>query len=248
MVVLSLLLLWLPSTTIQAKEKPVLGVTTVYENRATTVDLAVYLQSDEKIAGGSFDVRYDSTQLTVNDSSVVVGEALSGFILNSKNGETAGKVSAAFANDTGLTINGNVLTFKGRILKKDSTIDLQFENVQFYGEDGKKIAVTIVGGAIKPFDGKESTNQDKADNAKPWTITLSTAYNRASLNEYTVSVKDRYNRPVEIVIVNVSNTEFKVKPKGTYARGTYTLEITDQLLSATGEKLEEPVRHTFTVQ
>lgn len=250
LVVFSLLLLWLPSTssTIQAKEKPILGVSTVYEKAVKTVDLAVYLQSDEKIAGGSFDVTYDSSLLTVSDSNVVVGDALSGFMMNSKNGANSGKVSVAFISDTGLTVNGDVLTFKGRILKAGSTIDLNFENAQFYGEDGNEIAVTIMNGAIKPFSGKELTHGEKVNSSKPWTIELSSEFNRSSLNEHTVIVKDNYGRQVDIVIMKVSNTKFTVKPKGTYTRGTYTLEITDQLLSATGERLKEPVRHIFTVQ
>lgn len=248
LVVFSLLLFWLPSTASQAKEKPILGVSTVYEKSIKTVDLAVYVQSDEKIAGGSFDITYDSSLLTVYDSSVAVGDALSGFMMNSKNGATGGKVSVAFANDTGLMVNGTVLAFKGRISKAGSTINLDFDNVQFYGEDGKKIEVTIVDGAIKPFGGKETIHGEKVNSSKPWTIELSTAYNRASLNEHTVSVKNSSGKLVDIVIMKVSNTKFTVKPKGNYARGTYTLEITEQLLSASGEKLKEPVQYSFTVQ
>ena len=248
LVVLSLFFLWLPSTHIEAKEKSILSVSTVYEKAVKTVDLAVFLQSNEKIASGSFDVTYDTTLLRVSDSTVAVGEALSGYLLSSKNGATAGKVSMAFANDTGTTINGTVLTFKGVILKAGSTIDLNFENAQFYGEDGKKIAVTIVNGAIKPFVGNESTHSEKVDSSKPWTVTLNSAFNVASLNDHSVSVKNSAGKLVDIEIVKVSNTKFTVKPKGTYARGTYTLEITEQLLSASGGKLKEPRRHIFTVQ
>lgn len=248
LVVLSLLFFMLPTINIEAKEKPILSVSTVYEKAVKTVDLAVFLQSDEKISSGSFDVIYDSTLLRVNDSSVVVGDVLSSYLLSSKNGSTAGKVSLAFANDTGATMNGTVLTFKGTIAKAGATIDLQFENAHFYGEDGKEIAVTLSNGAIKPFDGEEKTHLEKVDNIRPWTITLSSAYHPASLNAYSVKVLNSVGKEMDVVLTKVSSTQFSVKPKGTYIRGTYTLEINEQLLSAGGSKLKEPVRFMFTVQ
>lgn len=248
MVVLSLLLVWLPTTTIEAKEKPILGVSTVYVNNKTTADIAVYLQSDEKIAAGSFDVTYDTALATVSNSYVAAGEALSGYSLTSINGATAGKVSAAFVSSTGVAAKGNVVTFKASGMKAGATVDFKVENVELYGEDGKKIAVTIVDGGVKPFDGKETKHDGNVANSKPWTVTLSSPYNRASLNEHSVSVKNSRGALVEIEIVAVNKTQFTIKPKGTYARGTYTLEVTDQLLSASGEKLTEPVQHSFTVQ
>lgn len=248
LVVLSLLLVWLPTTTIEAKEKPILGVSTVYVNNKTTADIAIYLQSDEKIAAGSFDVTYDTSLATVNNSSVAVGEALSGYSLHSINGATAGKVSVAFVNSTGIAAKGNVVKFRVSGIKAGSTVDLKFKNVELYAEDGKKIAVTVLDGGVKPFDGKISTHGVQVQNSKPFTVTLSGAFNRASLNEHTVIVKDRYGRSVGIEVEAVNNTQFTVKPKGTYVRGPYTLEVTDQLLSASGEKLKEPVQHSFTVQ
>ena len=148
LVVLSLLLVWLPTTIIEAKEKPILGVSTIYESSKTTADIAVYLQSDEKIAAGSFDVTYDSSISRVTSSTVVVGEALSGYSLTSINGATAGKVSVAFVNATGIAAKGNVVTFRVSGFKAGSVINLDFDNVELYTEEGKKIVATVVDGGI----------------------------------------------------------------------------------------------------
>ena len=61
-------------------------------------------------------------------------------------------------------------------------------------------------------------------------------------------MKNSSGNAVDVEIAAVNNTQFTVKPKGSYARGTYTLEVTDQLLSASGGKLERSIQHSFTVK
>lgn len=245
----SLLVLLLPSTLAEAKGNSVLGVSTVYEDRATTVDISVFIQSDEAIAGGSFDVEYDSSIMTVADTDVKQGDLIAPTLyLTSTNGAEAGKVSMAFAKFSGgASLDGTILTFRARVTKAKETVDLQLKNVNFYNAQGGRIAIQALSGQVKPFTGKQEEHKDAVKGDKAWTIRLSNAYNPATLNEHTITVK-RGATPFEIIIEPIDATSFKVKPKSNYARGTYTLEISEQLRSTGGSKLNQPVRHIFKVQ
>ena len=242
----SIVLLLLPTTFVEAKGKPVLGVSNAYIERAGYIDIGVFIQSDEKIASGSFDLAYDSDLLQVIDRDVVLGDQLGNY-LSSASGVNQGKVTLAFAKATGETFDGTLLKIRTRVMSVNDPIQLAFENAHFYDEKGKKIDVQLLNGQIKPFTGTEQTHEKTEALDKMWTITLNKSYNPATLNEHTVKVM-RGTTVVDVIIEPKNSLSFTVKPKGKYIRGTYTLEISDQLRSATGGKLNEPIRHVFKVQ
>lgn len=243
---LSLLLLLLPSTLAQAKGQPVIGVSNGYTERADYVDIGVFIQSDEKIASGSFDLVYDSDLLKVTDRDVVLGDQLMNY-LTSKSGVEEGKVTLSFAKATGETFDGTLMKIKTRVMSVNEPIYIKFKNAQFYDEKGTKVNVKLLDGLIKSFTGDTQTHEKTETLDKVWTITLSNAFNPATLNEHTVKVTSG-TRIVDVILTPINSTSFTVTPKGNYTRGTYTLEISDQLRSANGSKLNKPIRHIFKVQ
>lgn len=230
----------------QAAGNTVIGVSTVYQDKVGTVDLAVFIQGSENVASGSFDVEYDSTQLTIVDRDVKEGDILKDSLFSS-NGEEAGKVSLAFANAAAGLQNGTLLTFKARVLNAGDTVDLKLANVHFYSADGKEIPIQLIDGQIKPFNGDTKEYAGTVTGDKAWTIKLSKSYNPASLNAYAVTVK-RGTVNIDVTVVPKDDRSFTVTPKVNYPRGKYTLEITEQITSANGSKLNKPVRHVFSVQ
>lgn len=228
-----------------AKTKSQLGVSTVYADKGT-VDVGIFLSSDVKLAGGSFDLVYDPNLLRVRESDINVGSPLTPF-LSSVNGAEAGRISLAFANGADATVDGTLLTFKATLLKTGETVDLKFTNVQLHQANGTVADVKLLNGQIKPFNGETKIHEQKVAGNKEWTVNLSTTFDPATLNEHTVSVK-MSGRQVDVTLTPKDATSFIVKPKTNYARGTYTLEISEQLRSINGGKLKQPIRHQFTVQ
>ena len=241
-------MLLLPATLAHAISKPVVGVSTVYMDKAGTVNLSVFIDSDERIAGGSFDLVFDPTMLTVKDKVVKEGTALSNQ-LTAINSAEPGKVSVAWAQTTGVSMKGTVVDFPSTVTKDgaNKTINLALKNVKLFDAQGKEIAVQVLNGQVKPFTGEVKEHPGTVDVNKEWTIRLSTPYNAATLNNQTVTVK-RGTTAVEVTVTPIDATSFKVKPKNPYVKGKHTLEITDQLRSARGGKLNKPVRHEFTVK
>ncbi|MDV6378751.1 hypothetical protein ORD22_11045 [Sporosarcina sp. GW1-11] len=244
----SILLLLIPAIPAQAAvKKTAVGVSSAFVESTGLVNLTVFISSNEKIAGGSLDILYNSDQVRINANDVKTTDTLSPY-LSSGGSDAAGKISLAFAKSSGSTIDGTVMEVKAVVLTPGSgkVNELKLENVELYTEQGKKITAQLIDGQIKPFTGKEQTHADSVANDKSWVVTLSTPYNSATLNAQVVSVKrGSIVVPVEVEVVN--DTKFRVKPIGTYPRGTYTMDITDQLRSANGEKLSQPVRFTFKV-
>lgn len=245
----SILLLLIPVIPAQAAAKnTALGISSAFLEKTGTVNLKVYISSDEKIAGGSFDIAYNPNNLRINTSDAKVTDTLSDY-LSSGGSDGAGNISLSFAKATGSLIDGTVMEIKATVLSSGAgqVNDLKLENVELYNEQGKKIIVQAMNGEIKPFIGEEKTYAESVDNDKPWVITLSKAYNPATLNDSAVSMK-RGTTSVSVEVEVVSDTQFRVKPVGTYPRGTYTMDITDQLRSSNGAKLSQPVRFTFKVK
>lgn len=245
---LSLFMLLLPATLAHAVSKPVVGVSTVYAEKTGTVNLSVFIDSDERIASGSFDVLYDPTLLTVRDKAVKEGTVWSNQ-LKVINSAEPGKVSMAWAQVTSVSMKGTVIEFPATVTRDGagSTMNLTLKNVKLFDAQGKEIAAQVLNGQVKPFTGKEDTYPDTVGADKEWTIRLSTPYSPATLNNQTVTVK-RGTTAVEVTIERIDAMSFKVTPKNPYARGKHTLEITDQLRSERGGKLNKPVRHIFTVK
>ena len=69
--------LLLPPSMAKAAEKSFVEATTVYEaQKGKTVNISLYIHGSEKIAGGSLNLLYDKTELTVQ--KVELGESVIG--------------------------------------------------------------------------------------------------------------------------------------------------------------------------
>ena len=244
----SILLLLIPiMPTEAAAKKTAIGVSSAYMERTGLANLTVFISSDEKIAGGSFDIEYNPDNLRINATDVKTTDTLSDY-LSSGGSDGAGKISMSFAKSSGSAIDGTIMEVKANVLTPGSgkINDLKLENVELYNEQGNKIDAQLISGQVKPFVGKESTYDGTVAVDKSWIITLSKPYNAATLNASAVSVKrGTMAFPVEVEVV--SDTQFRVKPIGPYLKTMYTLEVTDQLRSVNGAKLSQPVRLTFRV-
>lgn len=250
MIVVSSFLLFLVPMNFQATAatKPVIGVSTVYTDKTGTVNLAVFIESDQRIAAGSFDIVYDPLLLTVRDKVVKEGTTLS-TQLKSINSAEPGKIGVSWAQLDGVMMKGTVIEFPATVTRDGAgaTITLSLTNVHLYDAQGKEIAVQALSGEVKPFNGSVEERKEAVSNDHEFKIRLSTAYNDATLNASTVVVK-RGNVVVDVVLTRVNADTFSVKPVTTFARGKHTIEITDQLYSAQGSKLNQPVRYEFTVK
>lgn len=241
----SLVALMLPNTLVQANSKSVIGISTVYEDKRTTVDIAVFIETNEKVASGSFDIVYDGAALT--SPKIVAGDLRNGY-LSSENIQRDGLITVAWAAQSGRALKETLLNFTARTAKAGETVDLKLENVQLYSEDGSPIAVQVLNGQITPFTGETTKHTSTVAGNKEWTITLSEDVNPATVNEQTVSVKNRSGKAIEIVFKKGKGNTIIVAPKNNYAAGTYTLELTEQVRSVNGRKLNPPIRHEFTVK
>lgn len=238
-------------TTIQAISKPIVGVSSVYTEKTGTFTMSVFIESEEPIAAGSFDVQYDPLLMTIQENRVELGPALENLPLSSLNGANPGQLSVSWAQLDGKKMKGTILEFPARVVAAGvgETIDLNLKNVKLFNAKGEEVAVQSFSGEIKPFDGKEEEHKDTVGVDKEWIIRLNAPYNPATLNEHTVIVK-RGTRtiPEDITITPLTDRSFSVKAADKFLKGKHTLEITDQLHSAKGGKLNEPVRHIFTVK
>lgn len=239
----------LPVGSTKAASKPVIGVSTAYTEKAETMNMAVFIESDEPIAAGSFDIHYDSSFITFQVSRVALGETLLNLPLISLNASDAGKLAVSWAQLKGQKIQGTVLEFPARVVAAGvgEVIDFELRNVQLFNDKGKEISAESIHGQIKPFDGEEKEYGETVSVDKEWTIHLSEPYNSATLNEHAVTMK-RGTIMEEVIVTPLTSRSFSVKAKEQFRKTKYTLEITDQLRSVTGGKLKEPVRHTFTVR
>lgn len=246
---LSLFVLLLPSTFVQAQTSAVIGVSTVYTEKTGNVELVVFVESDERIAAGSFEVDYDPALLTVRATTIVEGEALTRQ-LSSTYGAEAGKIGFSWAQATGVKMTGTLLTFTGNVTRDGvgELIELKLKNVHLYAESGIEISPQLLHGHVKPFTGTTTEATAAVDVDKTWVITLNKSYNPATVNEQTVRVLNRTGKLVEVVIERDGGNTIIVTPKTQYAKGNHTLEISDQIRSASGGKLNEPRRHEFTVK
>ncbi|PID14175.1 hypothetical protein CSV63_13880 [Sporosarcina sp. P34] len=244
----SVLLLLVPvNPTEAATKKTAVGVSSAFVERTGSANLTVFISSDEKIAGGSFDILYNPDNMRISATDVKMTDTLADY-LSSGGSDGAGKISMSFAKSSGSTIDGTIMEVKATVLTPGSgkINDLKLENVELYNEQGTKINAQLISGQLRPFDGKESTYDGTVAVDKSWVITLSKAYNPATLNASAVSVK-RSNTAFPVEVEAISDTQFRVKPMQPYLKYTYTLEVTDQLRSVNGAKLSQPVRLTFKV-
>ncbi|PIC58296.1 hypothetical protein CSV80_05830 [Sporosarcina sp. P12(2017)] len=245
-VLLLTLLVSIFPTVASAESKTTIGITSVYTDRATTIELAVFIDSSERVAGGSLDLKYDNELLSITDANVETGEVLEGYLKSSLS-DTEGTVSTSFAAAQGKMLTGDVLTIKARVSKAKADTEIKIENAYFYTEDGKELPLQIVNGAVKPFDGTTKDHPTTVLPNKVWTITLSEPYDIKTLNKHAVNVS-RGTTNVPVKVKSISPTTFEVFSDTNYSKGNHTLEITGQLLSAKGTKLVEPVRKTFNVK
>lgn len=239
--------LLLPTSSIaKAEDTSFVGAATVYEGqRGRTVKVNLYIHGSEKIAGGSLNLLYDKSALTIQ--KVELGDSLTDY-MSSVNEDQAGKVSLTWAKAVGQMQEGTLLTITARLAKPDETIALDLQDVQLFSENFSSITVETFDGAVKPFKGEAKKHESKVKRDKEWNIRLNKAFNLATVNKHTVLVKD--SRGNEIAVnINMRNSEtFTVSPKSNYVSGTYTLEITEQVQALNGTKLKQPVRYEFTVE
>lgn len=243
-----LLAMILPTASVGAvSSKPVIGVTTAYTEKATTLEMAVFIESDEPIAAGSFDIQFDQSMVTT--SKIALGEQLLTFPMTSLSTSNPGKISVAWAQEKNANMEGAVLTFSARVVAAGVGENIKFNlrNVHLVNAQGKKVSVQTVNGQIKPFDGKETEHSETVGVDKVWTVRLSEPYHPATLNDQAVSLK-RGTVAEDIIITPLTDRSFQVKAKNPMRKAKHTLEITEQLSSANGSQLKEPVRHIFTVR
>lgn len=236
----------LPPKPTNAESKTLVGISTVYEKNTTSVDLTVFISSNESIASGSIDIEFNPDLLKVTDTNVKKGAILSEH-LTSTNGTTPGRVSLAFANSKGGQLSGSLLTMTARVSKANTPIDLKLMNVKLFKDDGTEVKAQLVDGEIKEFKGIVEAHKEKVKRDKQWTITLSEEYDPATLNEHAVNVK-RGSVKVDVIIKPLNAKSFIVTPKSGFSSGAHTIEITELLHSANGTKLNKPIRKTFSVE
>lgn len=244
---LSIFTLILPSTFAQAVTKPILGVSTIYTDKAGTVQIGIFINSDDKIASGSFELEYDATLLRIRDQDLTNGESISPAFV-STNASEEGKVTVSWAQADEKKLNGTVLTISAYVLKAGQTVNMNLENVALYNEDGSEVDVQVLDGQVKPFTGEKKVHATKEQANKVWTVTLSKDFNPATLNKYTVLVKNSRNIAVDVKLEKKNNQSFTVTPLTNYAAGKYTLEITDQLRSTNQSKLNKAIIYEFVIQ
>ena len=233
---------------VKAADQSFVSVSTVYESqRYKTVEISLYIDGTEEIAGGSLNLFYDKTALTVKN--VTLGDSLADY-MTSVNTDQAGTVSLAWAKENGQTQEGTLLTVTARLEKANENIALDLQNVQLFAEDYSVIKTNSFDGEVKSFKGESKKHESKVKGNKKWTIRLSKDFNTATVNQHTVKVKDSRGNEVKVNIQlkpNASN-EFVVIPQNDYPRGTYMLEISEQVRALNGSQLTEPVRYEFTVE
>lgn len=238
--------LWLLPSMAKATEKSFVEATTVYEaQKGKTVNISVYIHGSEKIAGGSLNLLYDQTELTVQ--KVELGDQLSSYI-SSVNSDQDGKVSLEWAKATGQVQEGTLLTITARVLKVNETTALDLQDVQLFDEDSSAIAVDSVDGAVKPFKGSTKKNSSKVNANKAWTVRFNRAIDPVTVNKYTVRVKDSRGKEIDVNVKESGSKALVVSPKSNYARGTYTLEITEKIRMVNGNQLKTPIRYEFSVK
>lgn len=248
-VVLSLLLtILLPTQISHAAGKTIVGVSTVYKETTGSAKFSVFIKTSQPVAAGSLELVYDSTKLSVSKNGVKQGDAFTTQI-SSVNSGNAGKIVTAWASDSAVRMDGELLSITGSVTAKGKGehIKLQLKNVELYNVNGKKIATQVIDGAIKPFDGTKKTHSENVPVTKEWIVTLSVPVNDYSLNQHAVTVK-RGSANVPIKIVTLSSTKFKVVPEKNYSRGKHTLEVSELVTSLNGNKLRKPVQLEFTVR
>ena len=244
-ILLCLLVLALPNTFVQAKEDSLIGVSTLYEEkRGAIVDLGVFIQSNENIAGGSLKLVYDKTKLDVR--KVELGDQLTNY-LTSYNFSEPGTIALEWAKAAGKNLDGTLLIINARLLNASETIDLRLKDVQLYNDDLSEVDVQTLDGQIKPFKGTKKAHDVKVNGNKEWTIELNKDFNPATINRHTIFVKDYRGNLIDVNIQKINQHSFKIKPKANYLRGNYTLDISEQVRSISGSKLE-PCRFEFSVE
>lgn len=227
-------------------EKPYVGVETVYESQqGRTVNFKLYIHGNKKIAGGSLDLLYDQTALSVQKAEV--GDQLSNYMI-SVNTDQPGKVALAWAKAQGQIQDGTILTITARLLKSNMTTNLDLQNAELYKDDLSKITGNVFDGQVKPFKGDLKKHDSKVKGNKAWTIKFNKAVDPATVNENTVMVKDSRGNDIDVDVKAKDNKAIVVTPKSDYPRGTYTLLITEQVRTLDGSMLTRPVKYEFTVE
>lgn len=243
--VFSFLLPTVPVTAAETSEKSTIGISTIYEGqKGKAVTLDIYI-SGKEIAGGSLELDYDDSALAV--SKAEAGSGLQGYI-SSINKEEAGTVALTWAKAEGQAQNGTLLTVTAKRANEGDAIDLDLNNVHLYKEDGSAVEADVFDGVVKAFDGKTQKHAEKVKGSRDWTITLNKDVNPATVNTKTVKILNSRGVEMDVAINVTKKRVFNVKPKTVLARGTYTLLITEQVHSADGKPLKEPIQFEYTVE
>lgn len=237
----------LPINVADGATKPVLGASTVYTDKTGTVGIAIFIASEQKIASGSFDIMYDSNLLKIREQDITIGEVIAP-TLTSLYGSEAGKVSVAWAQAEGQTLDGTVVKLSPNVLKAGQATTIRLANVKLFSEDGTEIVAEVLDGQIQPFNGKKSVHSKKEKSNKAWTITLSQDVNMATVNKHTVVVKNNKGVALDIKVDKKTNHSFTVTPVSQYPTGKYILEISDQVRSVNGNKLTQAIQYEFEIE
>lgn len=227
-------------------EKSFVGVESVYENqKGKMVNINLYIHGTDKIAGGSLELAYDQTALSVQKA--VIGDQLANYI-SSVNIDQPGKVSLDWAEADGHIQDGTILTITAQLLKADETTSLDLQNVSLFKDDFSMIPIDTFNGEVKPFNGTVKKHDAKVQANKEWTVHFNKEFNPSTVNKHTVMVKDSMGNGIDTNVTLSNQNTLIVTPISNYKSGTYTLLITDQVRTLDGTRLKQPVKYQFTVQ
>ena len=128
---------------------PVVSVSTTGGPRGSDVHVTVSVDKTGGIAGGNFNIQYDSGKLTLLEASS--GEALSGSMPIVNKNYASNAVRVTFAGMSELKSSGVLcdLTFKISNKAPLGDIPVSIENMRFYDENSSAIKAVVNNGTVK---------------------------------------------------------------------------------------------------
>jgi hypothetical protein len=234
------------SSMVQAQTKGAVIVETKYEDRRGSImNIAVYVDNVANLAGGSFDLQFDSAVLTAR--SVTPGDLLKDaqVVDNIQNGS----VKVAWAASSGRNDNGTLVEIEFRLNTRDGNSKLSLHDVELFNADVQKIAIETLNGQIKPFDGSEQKASSIVPSNKQWNISFNNAVHPSSVSHNSVYVVDKDGKRVTTkTTLSTDHRQLTVQPVGSYSPGTYSMFITEQVHTPNGQALNKPTKMEFTVE
>lgn len=225
------------------------SVGSVYEvRRNAEVTVAVWLANSAGMMAGELEIEFDPKAISLVE--VTKGSILDGFIYTANEHQAKeGIFSCSWAKESGITDNGNIIKLTFKLLQKNASSEIAIKNCKLYDEHYNRINVTLVNGAVSPFNGLQKEPAENTPANKEWTIVFNRAINTATANKQTIFVAhDVSGERIDVIIEPSDDRKsVTVKPVGWYAPGSYTLHITRFVRAVGDTSLKQPVCLQFTV-